>query len=51
MIETDVATGLAAQIATMTSLLKAIALNNQGGTVGPAYSINALSSMAAVSCV
>lgn len=41
MIEADVATSLAAQMATVTSLLKTMALNN-GGMVGPATQMIAM---------
>ena len=40
MIETDATSNLSAQIANMTSLLKTIALNNQGGTVASMDAMN-----------
>ena len=51
MLDTDVATSLAAQMATMTYLLKTIALNNQGGSVATVNAMNAASPTASVSCV
>lgn len=42
VIEADVATSLAAQMAMVTSLLKTIALNNHSGTIGSAAPINTL---------
>jgi len=51
MLETDAATNLSAHMATMTSLLKTIALNNQGGSVAAMNAMNAVNSTASLSCV
>lgn len=51
VIEANVVTSLAEQMATVTSLLNTIALNNHGGTVGFAAPINALNQVVAVSYV
>ena len=47
MLEADADTNLSAQMITMTSLLKMIALNNQGGSVA---AMNAVNPTASVSC-
>lgn len=51
VIESDVATSLAAQMATVTLLLKIIALNNNSGTTSSTTMINTLNQVAALSCV
>ena len=51
MLEADVATNLSAQMITMASLLKTIALNNQGGSVAAMNAMNAVNPTAYVSCV
>lgn len=50
VIEVDLTTSLAAQMATMTLLLKTTALNN-GGMIGPAVEMNVMNQVVAVSCV
>lgn len=49
-IEVDVTTSLAAHMATLTSLLKTMALNN-GALAGNANQLNALNQVAAISYV
>lgn len=51
VIEADVATSLATQMATTTSLLKTIALNNHSGTTSSTAHINALNQVAAINYV
>lgn len=51
VIEAAVAKSLAVQLAMVTSLLKTIALNNNGGIVGSIALIHALNQVAAISCV
>lgn len=50
MIKAVVAMSLVAQMATMISLLKTMALNNEG-MAGPAAQMNAMNQVVAVSCV